>query len=72
MPWTHAGDHHKKVERLDKKELNRSDPNSLIIRMMKLDAMSFGGGGCHVQAGVENLCNVIVGNPEVSRPLGVQ
>jgi len=45
MPWTHAGDHHKKVERLDKKELNRSDPNSLIIRMMKLDAMSFGGGG---------------------------
>jgi hypothetical protein len=43
MPWTHAGDHHKKVERLDKKGLNRSDPNSLIIRMIKLDAMSLGG-----------------------------
>jgi hypothetical protein len=70
MLWTYAEERHRKLERIDKKELNRSDPISLAIRMMKLDVMSL-GMGMRRAGGVENVCSVTVENPEGSRPLGV-
>ena len=45
MLWTYVGERHRKLERLDKKELNRCDPISLVIRLIKSNAMSWGGGG---------------------------
>jgi hypothetical protein len=44
MLWTCAGERHRKMERLDQEKLNRSDPISPVIRMIKLDVISLGGG----------------------------
>jgi hypothetical protein len=37
----------------------------------KLDVMSLGVGDATCRGGMENVCSVIVGNPEGKRPLGV-